>query len=207
MPAVPVCDTGDVDQLEFDPAQLVAGQLVGVRFRKWNGRRHWHGDVRYLGRDDYGYWFGSALGTHWARPGLEFDQNRWQVVLVPDPQGEADLPLGCSPSFYTADGPPSQSLIYVDIATPPQWVAGDPVEVRAVDLDLDVIRRIDGEVLVDDESEFDEHRVQLGYPDELVRAARADCAWVLQAVHDQAEPFGRVWRGWLAQFIKDSGRR
>ena len=63
---------------------------------------------------------------------------------------------------------------------------------RAVDLDLDVIRLPDplppvesapwdvppagpGEVFVDDEDEFAEHQVLYGYPADVVAAAQASC--------------------------------
>ncbi|WP_180935649.1 DUF402 domain-containing protein [Nocardioides ungokensis] len=35
---------------------------------------------------------------------------------------------------------------------------------RAVDLDLDVVRGRTGRVWIDDEDEFAEHRVRFGYP-------------------------------------------
>jgi protein associated with RNAse G/E len=40
--------------------------------------------------------------------------------------------------------------------------------ITAVDLDLDVIRRHDGTVFVDDEDEFTEHRELYGYPVDVV---------------------------------------
>ena len=42
-----------------------------------------------------------------------------------------------------------------------------------VDLDLDVVLTRDGDLLLDDEDEFDQHRVTLGYPDDLVAAGTA----------------------------------
>ena len=47
---------------------------------------------------------------------------------------------------------------------------------RAVDLDLDVVEGLDREVWVDDEDEFAEHRVELGYPREVVDLAAGDRA-------------------------------
>ena len=55
------------------------------------------------------------------------------------------------------------------MATPAVWHGEDLV--RAVDLDLDVIRGTTGRVWVDDEDEFAEHRVSLGYPDEVIEQA------------------------------------
>ena len=56
--------------------------------------------------------------------------------------------------------------VYVDITTPPVW---DGTVLRAVDLDLDVVRGNTGRVWVDDEDEFADHRVRFGYPDEWSR--------------------------------------
>lgn len=50
---------------------------------------------------------------------------------------------------------------YVDMTSRPAW---DGPTVRAVDLDLDVIEALDRTVFVDDEDEFEEHRVAYGYP-------------------------------------------
>ncbi len=86
--------------------------------------------------------------------------------------------------------------LYVDIATPGEW---DGTVLRAVDLDLDVIRLPEqlppaetlpwetapagpGEVFVDDEDEFAEHQVAYGYPAEVIAAAQASCDQVLAAV-------------------------
>ena len=87
--------------------------------------------------------------------------------------------------------------LYVDIATPGAW---DGTVLRAVDLDLDVVRmpdplppgsvyagaekagRVAGEVFVDDEDEFAEHQVAYGYPAEVVEQAQASCDAVLADV-------------------------
>ncbi len=44
---------------------------------------------------------------------------------------------------------------------------------RAVDLDLDVVRGNTGRVWVDDEDEFAEHRVAFDYPEDVVTSAVA----------------------------------
>ncbi len=77
--------------------------------------------------------------------------------------------------WWTAvfNDPPASAEIYCDIATPPQWT--HPGEVTMVDLDLDVIRRRDGQVLLDDEDEFAEHQVRYGYPAELICHGGAGC--------------------------------
>jgi protein associated with RNAse G/E len=77
--------------------------------------------------------------------------------------------------------------------------SSDRSTVRTVDLDLDVIREPDGRVWVDDEDEFAEHQVSLGYPEELIVAAKASCAEVLATVTAGAEPFSGVHREWIAR--------
>ena len=67
----------------------------------------------------------------------------------------------------------------------------------AVDLDLDVVRRTDGTVYVDDEDEFAEHRVSFGYPPEVVELAEESCRWVLGHVRDATGPFGAVGEAWM----------
>ena len=70
-------------------------------------------------------------------------------------------------TFYGTD-PRRPFDVYVDIATPAVW-HGDGL-VRAVDLDLDVIRGTTGRVWVDDEDEFADAPRRLGYPTEVVEA-------------------------------------
>lgn len=60
----------------------------------------------------------------------------------------------------------SPRMIYVNIATPAVW---DHQEVSAVDLDIDVYRMYGkSEITIDDEDEFEIHRKEFGYPQELV---------------------------------------
>ena len=67
----------------------------------------------------------------------------------------------------------AKSAVYVDVATPAVW---DGAVLRSIDLDLDVIRRQDGTVLLDDEDEFATHRVAYGYPAEVIELALAEPA-------------------------------
>jgi predicted RNA-binding protein associated with RNAse of E/G family len=85
--------------------------------------------------------------------------------------------------------------VYVDIATPPRW---DGAVVRTVDLDLDVIRLVGGEVYVDDEDEFADHQVSLGYPDDVVAAALRSAARVRASVTGGHPPYDGSHERWLA---------
>jgi protein associated with RNAse G/E len=54
---------------------------------------------------------------------------------------------------------------YINVATPATWENGT---LHFIDLDLDIIWRHDGIVILDDEDEFELHRIRYGYPAELV---------------------------------------
>ncbi|MCM2579296.1 hypothetical protein [Streptomyces meridianus] len=71
-----------------------------------------------------------------------------------------------------------------------------------MDLDLDVVRPIGGEVRIEDEDEFAEHSVLYGYPESVVRTARQTCEWLMDAGRrdgDGTEPFASAYRYWLAR--------
>jgi uncharacterized protein len=156
---------------------------------KWGGRPHWEMDAVYLGADAFGDWIGFPVGTGMSRPGVALTTRNLQVGLVP----AAGTAVGRS-WLATFHGPGGSVWTYVDMTTVPQWQGRT---VRAVDLDLDVIEGLDRVVYVDDEDEFEEHRVELGYPDEIVELANATRDVVLTAVRDQHPPFDGSAAAWL----------
>jgi uncharacterized protein len=85
--------------------------------------------------------------------------------------------------------------LYVDIATETDWT--DRV-VRYIDMDLDLIlRHGNAEIELDDEDEFEAHRVLWSYPDELVRSCWAAVEDVRALLVSTKEPFAPsmfVWR-------------
>jgi protein associated with RNAse G/E len=84
------------------------------------------------------------------------------------------------------------------MTTPPAW-SPDGDHVTMVDLDLDVVRTRTGQVYVDDEDEFAQHQVQLGYPADVVALAQGSCEEVLAAVRAEQAPFSpQVWQPRLA---------
>ena len=149
---------------------------------KWGARPHWEMDAVYLGTDEHGDWIGFPLGTFMSRPGFEFVTTNHQVGLVPA--------AGWLATFH---GPGGVVNTYVDMTTIPVW---DGSVVRTVDLDLDVIERLDGTVFVDDEDEFEEHQVLYGYPPEIVALAAATRDTVLAAVSDRLPPFDGAATPW-----------
>ncbi|GAA5032565.1 hypothetical protein GCM10023258_31650 [Terrabacter aeriphilus] len=171
----------------FEPGTPVAG-----RFTKWGGGRHWEWDGHYLGSDEHGHWWFAPAGTRCARPGVEFVEPSGWVSLAPH---EGAYVAGFYPGHR-------EISVYVDMTTEPVWrrreaTGGPEWEVTMVDLDLDVVLTRDGHLFVDDEDEFDQHRVELGYPAEVVELAERWRDVVLAAVAAGDEPFGTVGHAWL----------
>jgi hypothetical protein len=163
-------------------------RTVRVLTRKWPDLPHWEFDAVRLGVDALGHWVGVPAGTWLAKPGAGFHAWCDHVVLLPHDAWWVATIYGDD-----ADRPVD---VYVDITTPCTW-SDDESQVTAVDLDLDVIKGPTGRVWVDDEDEFAEHQVSLGYPDDVVATALESCRAVLQAVTEGAEPFDGSARPWL----------
>ena len=163
--------------------------VVKVRFSKWDGTPHWAFDMERLGEDDHGLWLRAAAGT---------ELRRGSEPAISAPYGFVKL---IAPGrWWTAiwnEGPwgDGRSIrTYGDVITPAAW---DGDTVRMVDLDLDVVYRSDGTVEIDDEDEFDEHRITMAYPDRIVDKARTEAARLAIAVQSGVEPFGTVGDRWL----------
>jgi hypothetical protein len=175
------------------------GAIVRVEMTKWGERPHWGFDAVYLGSDEHGDWLGFAAGTSMSRPGASYVAPNHQVGLVPAPG--PDEARGWLATFHGRGAPVWESLgapveIYVDMTTPPFW---DGPVLRATDLDLDVVRGTTGRVWVDDEDEFAAHRVEYGYPDDVVRLATSSCDRVRAAMLAREAPYdGEAPRAWLA---------
>ena len=176
--------TSRVGQVGFE-----LGDPVQIAMTKWGDRPHWQIPARWLGSDEYGDWLGIPAGTRMARPGLETVSEHDQVGLIPPP-GENDVERGWMATFHRE---PAPTWVYVDMTTPPAW---DGSAVRAVDLDLDVLRMRNGWVVVDDEDEFAEHQVELGYPPEVVALAEASRDRVHAAILAEDAPFDGSHERW-----------
>lgn len=169
---------------------LTRGTVVHVRMTKWVDRPHWEFDAVYLGDDGHGTWLGFPLGTRMTRPGAEYVSPTDQLGLVP-PVSAPHAERGWLATFHGPGGPLS---VYVDVVAPPTW---DGPTVTAVDLDLDVVRELDGTVWVDDEHEFAEHQVSLGYPPEVIDAARASCDRLVREISSAAPPYDGAAQPWF----------
>jgi hypothetical protein len=172
--------------------EFALGYPVRIEMEKWGARAHWEFDAVWLGTDEHGDWLGIPAGSSMSRPGLDLVSQNDQVGLVP----HRDLPSDERWWVATFHADPTPRVMeYVDIATPPRW---DGNVVRTVDLDLDVIRLVGGEVYVDDEDEFAEHQVDLGYPPEIVARAEASRDRVHAAILAEDPPYDGSHERWLA---------
>ena len=182
------------------------GTPIRCEMTKWGDRPHWRFEGIYLGADEHGEWLGFPRGTHNTRPGFEFHSEVDAVTLVP------------TGGWYAATfhAPGIWCDLYVDIATPGEW---DGHVLRAVDLDLDVIRMSatpptstrsapqnlsagTGETFVDDEDEFAEHQVAFGYPADVVERAQASCDAVLADVRAGRAPYDGTHQRWLQELSR-----
>jgi hypothetical protein len=157
---------------------------IEFRFRKWDGTPHWVHPSIVLGQDDCGTWIGQLRSMTSSRPGATFN---------PDPASVTVLPPGSG--WVATFFPPATGRIriYADI------VADLDVDAfTAVDMDLDVVLA-DGVLSIDDEDEFEQHRLSMGYPDNLVERCRADAAHVNAMVRAAEPPFDGRADAWLAR--------
>ncbi|QIX27896.1 DUF402 domain-containing protein [Nocardioides sp. JQ2195] len=178
------------------------GEPVQVAMTKWPDRPHWAYTALHLGSDEHGDWIGVPTGTRMHRPGADFKAPVDQVCLAPTTGSPAVSGWfatfhgrrqdGSGTGFVNLTGPVA---VYVDIATQPVW---DGATIRSIDLDLDVVRGHSGRVWIDDEDEFADHRVSLGYPDDVIALALANCQAVHAAVEARVAPYeGQTSAAWL----------
>ena len=175
---------------------LIPGTPVRVALTKWGDRPHWEFDATYLGSDAYGDWLGIPAGTPMTRPGVDYVAPTAQVGLAPGPG--PDVERAWLATFHDEGGP---VRVYVDMTTPPVW---DGATLRAVDLDLDVIEEPDGRVWVDDEDEFALHRVEFGYPEDVVALASASRDRVRDLLAARGAPFDGSARRWFSELDRQS---
>lgn len=157
---------------------------VRLVYRKYDESLHWHQWMKYLGDDQYGVWLGSPAGSVSQRGDEpEVVNESAHVMLCPRDR------------WFTAmfNDEPRSTEIYCDITTPAEFT--DDL-VTMIDLDLDVIRKRDGQIIIDDEDEFAEHQVKYGYPADVIAQAQASCDWLVTAVATE-EPFLTVYKKYL----------
>jgi hypothetical protein len=161
--------------------------------RKWPDRLHWQFTMKRLGEDEHGVWLSVPAGTV-VRRGMEPSR-------VLDAGFVSLVPVGSwwEAEFYPDD---PRHEVYVNIGTPCEW-HGDVV--RQVDLDLDVVRNLDGSVELLDADEFEDHQVRFRYPRELIDGALRAAEEVTAMLQAGAEPFGTAPQRWLSMTDRENG--
>lgn len=146
------------------PAESKQAERV-VSYLKWPTELHYRARMVFLGEDSAGVWMGNRRGAMIERPGKVAGHSSQDSVTL-FPRG-----AGWSSRWYSArgvDGRAAMYCCYVDVTTPPEIT---PTDIRLVDLDLDVAKTWDGEVVLLDEDEFTRNRLIRDYPLDVVRRA------------------------------------
>lgn len=164
-----------------------------VDVRKWLDAPHWQYEVFDLGEDRHGRWF--------CLPRASVIQRR------PDPPrahiGTTVKVVPWQGSWVASfNAPPHRVEVYVDVAAGPARIEGRSISF--VDIDLDVVRDLQGHAHIIDVDEFEEHRVSFGYPDALVASAQATADELLAAITARREPFDRDGIAWLERALATS---
>jgi protein associated with RNAse G/E len=159
---------------------------VTVQFLKNPDIIHWGFETHRLGEDEWGTWIGVPTGT-----------KRWKGERAVRPTPVAAVFLAPREQWWHLHytGATTEFSHFVDIATPPVWVNENRYEM--IDLDLDVVRRQDGVVEIEDEDEFEIHQVRYGYTEEMITRAVEETARVADMLRGHQEPFFAVAQAWL----------
>ncbi|TAP27596.1 MULTISPECIES: DUF402 domain-containing protein [Micrococcaceae] len=189
MSSVQACPQG----LPRTPKVIATGELVVARAWKFDGTPHWVVPGFYLGQDEYGHWLHQPKGSLVARPGVAHLAQSDALCLIPHE----------GPWIATLYAQPTEDFdVYIDLSHQIGWQAmkSGGWEVNSIDLDLDVIRSRSRGTFLDDEDEFEEHSVAMGYPEQLKTEMSGAARELLDLVATDASPFDRSYRNqWLAK--------
>lgn len=177
--------------LPRNPEDISFGALVVARAWKYDGLPHWVVPGFYLGSDEHGHWLHQPAGSLVARPGAAHLAQTNALCLIPF-EGSWVATLYADPA--------DDFDVYIDLSHGIGWrpLQQGGWEVNSVDLDLDVIRSRTRGTFLDDEDEFEEHGLSMGYPEELKAEIRAASGALLDAVRRDEPPFNHSHRQhWL----------
>ena len=163
-------------------------ERMSLQFFKYPDIPHWrHEDLLVLGEDEHGLWLGCEVGSEQQKGDgpISYVKHPWVFCMVPKAWWSM---------VYTRSRPITH---FVDIVMPPVL---NENRIEMVDLDLDVVRKLDGDVYIDDEDEFLEHQILYGYPDWVIARARTTTADRYLAMSRLDEPFDTVCRDWYNRF-------
>ncbi|GAA2886112.1 DUF402 domain-containing protein [Microbacterium esteraromaticum] len=170
------------------------GTPMAMKWRKWDGSPHWVNDVIYLGADEWGDWVGQPIGWRSHRPGADFVAESPNVTLIPRDHDDYALTVH--------RGHPRGMRIYIDLAWDVRWT-DDPLLSTAIDMDLDVVRRLNEQgTYVDDRDEWAEHSIRYGYPADVMTHLEARALELEERVRAQSVPFDDATADpWLDRLI------
>ena len=153
---------------------------------KWGGIPHYRGDVSLIAEDRFGgWWWGPKGRTIFRGEEPLFVAEHDVIFLIP-------TTTWWSATWWLGH---AEVELYVNIGT--AAVVEDD-RVWSTDLDLDVIRRVDGTCEIIDRDEFEEHQVRYGYPQDVIDAAEAAATEVLDLMCRRVAPFDEVTaRTWV----------
>lgn len=172
-----------------DPADRI------VTYLKWPADVHYRVRMTFLGEDSAGVWMGSRKGATIERPGKPAGRSSQDSVTL-FPRG-----AGWSSRWYSGRGPDGRAATYccyVDITTPPELTSAG---IHLVDLDLDVAKTWDGEVVLLDEDEFAHNKVVRGYPPYVVGDAIRAVGEIRAALTHNSFPFDGSAEPYLAPWF------
>lgn len=165
-------------------------ERMSLQFFKYPDIPHWrHEDLVVLGEDEHGLWLGGEAGSEQQKGDgpISHTNHPWVFCMIRDAWWSL---------VYNESG---HITHFLDIIMPAELKGG---RIEMVDLDLDVVRKRDGEVYIDDEDEFLEHQKLYGYPDWVIDKARTTAADRYLAMTRLDEPFDTVCRYWYSRFTR-----
>lgn len=170
---------------------MTDGRAIEVWNFKWPRRQPGVSVARFLGEDTFGRWLGLTEGNPWWTADRSHSGVFLSSFVVLVPHG----------TYWTACFNPVNPVVDVDIVLPVRWI-DDVLEI--VDLELDVLRTIDGRVQVRDRNELARVRAAWAMPDDIAAQAEAVCEQVRMQVEQRNEPFGDVGPSWLVRFLANT---
>lgn len=175
------------------PGGIAVGDFVIARAWKYDGGAHWVVPGRYLGADHHGHWVIQPQGSLVSRPGAGFAAESDAVCLFPH---QGDWVATCYDETH-----PGDLRVYIDVSCILGWRPLKPQgwEFNSIDMDLDVVRSTTRGVYLDDEDEFADHALSLGYPEELVQRLQGAADDLLTRVRAGGEPFGTTAEAWFVR--------
>ncbi len=173
---------------------LAPGDALPVASTKYDGSLHYRYQLAVVSVDD-------ATLRAWGPAGTPLDSYRGarpasrHMLHVHWADRDYNLEV-----MWHEDWTPNKH--YVNVALPSTWHDGT---LRFVDLDLDLIWRPDGTVVLDDEDEFDEHRLRFSYPPELVDRAWRAVEEVRGLIAGRVAPFDGTLYAWRPAALATDG--